>query len=95
MLLLRRLLLLLLLLLLWLLLLLLLMPAWRKLRRQILGTAVFVFVTFLLRAVFSTMNALAKALQTRVFTCSSACNPARTNVWEVILVWPQFTPEFR
>ncbi|OBQ32931.1 MAG: hypothetical protein AN484_27570, partial [Aphanizomenon flos-aquae WA102] len=29
----------------------------RQLRRKIVGTAVFVFVTFLLRAVFSTMNA--------------------------------------
>ena len=38
-------------------------PAWRKVRRQILGTAAFVFVTFLLRAVFSTMSALANELQ--------------------------------
>ena len=60
-----------------------------------MGTAAFVFVTFLLRAVFSTMNALANALQTQVSTCSNAFDPACTNVWEVILIWLQFTPEFQ
>ena len=36
----------------------------RQLRRKIVGTTAFVFLTFLLRAVFSTMFALANALQT-------------------------------
>jgi hypothetical protein len=66
----------------------------RQLRRQIVGTAAFVFVTFLLRAVFSTMNALAKALQIDVPNCSG-CDPACSNVWTVILVWQQLTPEFQ
>jgi hypothetical protein len=70
-------------------------PAWRQLRRQILGTAAFVFLTFLLRAVFSTMNALSYALQIQVSTCSSNCNPACNNVWTVIQEWLQFTPEFQ
>ena len=70
-------------------------PAWRKVRRQILGTAAFVFVTFLLRAVFSTMNALANALQTNVFACSNLCDPACNNVWFVIQYWLEFTPEFQ
>jgi len=70
-------------------------PAWRQVRRQILGTAAFVFVTFLLRAVFSTMNALANALQIQVFTCNNYCNPACSNVWTVIQEWLQLTPEFQ
>ncbi len=70
-------------------------PAWRQLRRQILGTAAFVFVTFLLRAVFSVMNALANALQIQVATCSNGCDPACNNLWTVIQFWLQFTPEFQ
>ena len=70
-------------------------PAWRKLRLQILGTAAFVFVTFLLRAVFSTMNALASVLQTEVNTCNNPCDPACNNVWTVIQNWLQLTPEFQ
>ena len=70
-------------------------PAWRKLRRQILGTAVFVFVTFLLRAVFSFMNALSSALYIQVFTCSNFCDPACNNVWTVIHYWLESTPEFQ
>ena len=66
----------------------------RQLRRQIVGTAAVVFVTFLLRAVFSTMNAFAKALQIDVPDCSG-CDPACSNVWTVILVWQQLTPEFQ
>ena len=67
----------------------------RQLRRKIVGTAAFVFVTFLLRAVFSTMNALANALQIQVFACSNPCDPACNNVWTVIVYWLQFTPEFQ
>ena len=69
--------------------------AGRQLRRQIVGTAAFVFVTFLLRAVFSTIIALANALQIEVFTCSNGCDPACNNVWTVIGIWLQFTPEFQ
>jgi hypothetical protein len=67
----------------------------RQLRRKIVGTTAFVFVTFLLRAVFSTMNAFANALQTHVFTCNNSCDPACTNVWEVIQFWMTLTPEFQ
>ena len=66
----------------------------KKLRRQIVGTTAFVFVTFLLRAVFSIMNAFAKALQIEVANCNG-CDPACSNVWTVILVWQQLTPEFQ
>jgi hypothetical protein len=67
----------------------------RKLRRQIVGTAAFVFVTFLLRAVFSFMNALSRALQTEVFTCSNRCDPECNNVWTLIKNWLNVTPEFQ
>jgi hypothetical protein len=70
-------------------------PAWRKLRRQILGTAAFVFVTFLLRAVFSTMNALASALQNDDADCPTPCDVPCSNVWTLIASWLQLTPEFQ
>ena len=60
-----------------------------------MGTTALVFLTFLLRAVFSTMNALANALQIQVFTCNNYCDPACSNVWTVIQEWLQFTPEFQ
>jgi len=69
--------------------------AGRQLRRRIVGTAAVVFVTFLLRAVFSIMNALSNALLIDVFTCSNACDPACSNLWLVIQYWLQFTPEFQ
>jgi hypothetical protein len=69
--------------------------AGRQLRRQIVGTTTFVFLTFLLRAVFSIVNALANALQTQVVTCSNVCDPACKNVWAVILYWLVCTPEFQ
>ena len=62
---------------------------------QIVGTAAFVFVTFLLRAVFSTMNAFASALLIDVFVCSNPCDPACCNVWLVIAMWLEYTPEFQ
>jgi hypothetical protein len=73
----------------------------RQLRRRIVGTAAFVFVTFLLRAVFSTMNALANALQTTSTSCTNNpnynpnCDPSCNNVWELIQFWLIFTPEFQ
>jgi hypothetical protein len=60
-----------------------------------LGTAAFVFVTFLLRAVFSTMNAFANALQIQVYSCSNPCDPACSNVWSVIQNRLELTPEFQ
>jgi hypothetical protein len=70
-------------------------PAWRKLRRQILGTAAFVFVTFLLRAVFSTMNALSDALQNLGVECPTNCDIPCNNMWTLIQTWLQFTPELQ
>jgi hypothetical protein len=70
-------------------------PAWRQVRRQILGTAAFVFVTFLLRAVFSTMNALSNALQNLGADCPTSCGIPCNNVWTLIQNWLQSTPEFQ
>ena len=70
-------------------------PAWRQVRRQIVGTAAFVFVTFLLRAVFSTMNALANVLQTDGAACPTSCGIPCNNLWTLIQYWLQFTPEFQ
>ena len=70
-------------------------PAWMKVRRQILGTAAFVFVTFLLRAVFSTMNALSNALQNYGAACPTDCDIPCNNVWALIAFWLEFTPEFQ
>jgi hypothetical protein len=67
----------------------------RKLRRKIVGTAAFVFVTFLLRAVFSTMNALSNALQNDDADCPTTCGIPCNNVWTLIQVWLQSTPEFQ
>ena len=69
--------------------------AGRQLRRQIVGTAAFVFVTFLLRAVFSTMNALANALQNDGANCPTNCGIPCNNVWTLIQLWLEFTPEFQ
>ena len=68
--------------------------AGRQLRRQIVGTAAVVFVTFLLRAVFSTMNAFADALQIRAPNCHG-CDTACNHVWTVIQHWLLLTPEFQ
>ena len=72
------------------------LAAGRQLRRQIVGTAAFVFVTFLLRAVFSFMDAISNALliQGPISNCNN-CDPTCNNVWEVIHFWLQFTPEFQ
>ena len=60
-----------------------------------MGTAAFVFVTFLLRAIFSTMNAVSNALQIQAHTCNNICDPACNNVWTVITYWLELTPEFQ
>ncbi len=53
------------------------------------------FVTFLLRAVFSTMNALANALQNNDAACPTYCGIPCNNVWALIQLWLEFTPEFQ
>ena len=68
--------------------------AGRQVRRQIVGTTAFVFVTFLLRAVFSTMNAVSNALQNESANCLS-CGIPCNNVYQLIQIWLLLTPEFQ
>ncbi len=70
----------------------------RQMRRQIVGTAAFVFVTFLLRAVFSTMYALATELQNsgHYVGCGlKLCDASCYNVYRLMQLWLVFTPEFQ
>ncbi len=71
----------------------------RQLRLQIVGTAAFVFVTFLLRAVYSTMFALANELQNQgnFASCpsSSPCDASCYNVYKLMQLWLAYTPEFQ
>ena len=68
----------------------------RQLWRQIVGTAGFVFVTFLLRAVFSTMNAVANELQDDGVSCPShnPCDASCYNLYTLMQFWLFYTPEF-
>jgi len=67
----------------------------RQLWRQIVGTAGFVFVTFLLRAMYSTMSAVANGLQK--FDCPSGnpCDASCNNLYSLMQSWLTYTPEFQ
>jgi hypothetical protein len=73
--------------------------AGRQLRLQIVGTAASVFVTFLLRAVFSTWHALAFELQdgAKFDSCPSQnpCDASCFNVYKLMQRWFIYTPEFQ
>jgi hypothetical protein len=63
----------------------------RALRRRMLGTTAFVFVTFVLRAAFSTMYAV--AFQLRDLSCAE-CGECH-NEFANIADWMSYTPEFQ
>jgi hypothetical protein len=67
----------------------------RQMRRQIVGTAAFVFVTFLLRAVYSTMFALANELQNAGAECHTNACSSCYNVYRLMQLWLIYTPEFQ
>ena len=73
--------------------------AGKTLRLQIVSTTGFVFVAFLLRAVVSTMLAVAFQLEdSAVQTCPGVqnfCDPSCHNVYAHIGQWDSYTPEFR
>jgi hypothetical protein len=54
-------------------------------------------VTFLLRAVYSTMNAVAHVLQDDEVSCPSnnPCDASCYNVYTLMQLWLAFTPEFQ
>ena len=69
-----------------------------QLRRQIVGTTAFVFVTFLLRAVFTSMYALARALQNASAACTATagvCDSSCFNQWWLMNAWIAYTPEYQ
>lgn len=69
------------------------------LRKQILFTTGVVFVTFLIRSVQSTMQALAFALSNVDEICPKGdfglCDPDCYNTWTHMLRWMQRTPQFQ
>jgi hypothetical protein len=68
----------------------------RQLWRQIVGTAGFVFVTFVLRAVYSTMHAVADGFQ-HYDICASGnpCDASCHNLYALMQTWLNFTPEIQ
>ena len=72
--------------------------AGRTLQLQIVGTAAFVFVTFLVRSVYSTMFALANQLQELFRRCPGVtgfCDPTCRDVYTHMQQWMFSTPEFQ
>ncbi len=72
--------------------------AGRALRLQMLGTTAFVFVTMLLRSVFSTMLAVALRLRDFGNKCPGTidrCDASCHNVYTHIAQWMNHTPEFQ
>jgi hypothetical protein len=66
----------------------------RALRRRMLGTTAFVFVTFVLRAAFSTMFAVANQLRVIGKSCPGPCDECQ-NLYFLITQWMAYTPEFQ
>ena len=66
----------------------------RALRRRMLGTTAFVFVTFVLRAAFSTMFAVANQLRVIGKPCPGICDECH-NLYFHITQWMAYTPEFQ
>ncbi len=67
----------------------------RALRRRMLGTTAFVFVTFVLRAAFSTMVAVAFQLRDTITeSCPGLCDECHNAYW-LITQWMGYTPEFQ
>jgi hypothetical protein len=72
--------------------------AGRKLRRQMVGITVVVFVAFVVRSVQSTMFAVARQLQDGATRCpgvTGLCDPSCFDVFTLIQRWANFAPEFQ
>jgi hypothetical protein len=68
----------------------------RMMRLQIVGITGFVFVVFLLRSVFSTMNALAFQLRDSSKVCpGGSCDPTCQNIYAHMSQWMAYTPAFQ
>jgi hypothetical protein len=73
--------------------------AGKRMRLQILGTSGFVFLSFLLRAIYSTMAAVSDASQDNDHSCSVTpsfvCDSECYNVSYLVRTWMTYTPEFQ
>jgi len=67
----------------------------RDLRLRLQGTAGFVLVAFLLRLVFSTMNAVAFQLRNTNTLCPDGPCGACQNAYYHITQWASYTPQFQ
>jgi hypothetical protein len=70
----------------------------RTLRRHMLGTTAFIFVTFLLRSVLSTMYAVVFQLRNFDKKCplgTSPCDASCYNLFTLMSRWMNNTPEFQ
>jgi hypothetical protein len=70
----------------------------RTLRRHMLGTTAFIFITFLLRSVFSSVNAVALAMRDVGKDCpgvTSNCDASCYNEYTHCSQWMDYTPEFQ
>jgi hypothetical protein len=67
----------------------------RALRLRVVATTAVVFAAFLLRSVFSTMNAVSFLSRDAPADCRSFCDPSCRNVYSVISYWMTYTPEFQ
>jgi hypothetical protein len=67
-------------------------------RRQMLGTTTFVFVTFLLRSVYTTMQSvsfLLRDINKRCPEVKDLCDASCYNVYTHISIWMNYTPQFQ
>jgi hypothetical protein len=67
----------------------------RQLQRKVIGTFVFVFITVLVRSVFTFIYAVAQALDDNYHPCAiNFCDPCH-NVYTNIHGWILYTPAFQ
>ena len=65
--------------------------------KQVLGSVMVIFSTFLLRAIEATFYAVARALQNQGALCMSPdlCDTECYNSFSIFLAWIFYTPEFQ
>ena len=69
----------------------------QQLRRQIVGVSAMVFVTFIIRSVYSTLYAVAYKLQdiSKISIYSNGCDSSCANAYTQIALWMLYTPELQ
>ena len=72
--------------------------AGNDMRQRIIGTVAVVFATFVLRAIFSSMNAISAALENSGVNCTVStdlCSTSCHNTYFLIQAFLSYTPEFQ